>query len=86
LRAAGGELSEFSTWSCVRFSRHAKNNMRLYDIDRDAALSIVSPEHQVDADEDGNPFFVCRVKGQLLCLILALDDMSTVITVYDLEA
>ena len=60
--------------------------MRLYDIDRSDALSIVSPENKVDTDEDGNPIFVCRAKGQLLCLILALDDMSTVITVYDLEA
>jgi hypothetical protein len=38
----------------VRFSRHAKNNMRLYDIASGDAL--------------------------------ALDDMNTVITVYDAEA
>jgi hypothetical protein len=70
----------------MRFSRHAKNNMRLYGIARHDAQSVVSVESQVDADEDGNPIFVRRVNGRLLCLVLALDDMNTVITVYDLEA
>lgn len=70
----------------MRFSRHAKNNLRLYDIAQSDALSVVSAESQVDTDEDGNPIFVRRVRGRLLCLILALDDMNTVITVYDLEA
>jgi hypothetical protein len=60
--------------------------MRLYDIARDDALLIISAKNQVDHDEDGNPIFICRVRGRLLCLVLALDDMSTIITVYDLEA
>ncbi len=70
----------------MRFSRHAKNNMRLYGIAREDALSIISAENKADFDGDGNPIFIRRVNGRLLCLVLAVDDMSTIITVYDLEA
>jgi len=64
------------------FQPHAKNRMRQYDITEEDIRAFVVPENRCGADPDGNPVYVGEVRGVRLRLILALDDMSTVITVY----
>lgn len=71
-----------SPWSCVRFSHHAKNRMRQYGITEEDIRAFIVAENRCGADPDGNPVYVGEIRGVRLRLILALDDMSTVITVY----
>lgn len=70
----------------MRFSRHAKNKMRLYDIAWEEVLAVISVENRAGADQRGNPRYIGKVRGSSICVIRARDDLTTVITVYDLEA
>ncbi len=70
----------------MRFSRHAKNKMRLCGVTREEVAEIVSQQNRAGEDRDGNPLYMGTVRGLSLCVVLALDDLITVITVYDLEA
>ena len=70
----------------MHFSRHAKNKMRLYGINCDEVLVIISSANRAGEDQRGNPRYVGKVRGLSICVIRAHDDLSTVITVYDLEA
>jgi hypothetical protein len=70
----------------MRFSRHAKNKMRLYGVNRAEVLAIISPANRVGEDRRGNPRYIGKIRGLLICVIRAHDDLTTVITVYDLEA
>jgi hypothetical protein len=70
----------------MRISRHAKNRMRLHALSRDEVLGIVSTTNRNGEDPDGNPLYVKEIRGTRFRAVLALDDMSTIITVYDLEA
>lgn len=70
----------------MRFSRHAKNQMRLYGISRDQIVDLVAPPNRRGVDRRGNPVYSGVVGGLRIKAVLAWDDMETVITVYDLEA
>lgn len=70
----------------MRFSRHAKNKMRLCGITQEEVAGIVSSRHRAGEDGDGNLLYVGTIRDLSICVVLALDDLDTVITVYDLEA
>jgi hypothetical protein len=70
----------------MRFSRHAKNKMRLYGIGRDEVLAIISPANRAGEDRHGNLRYIGKVRGLSICVVRARDDLTTVITVYHLEA
>jgi hypothetical protein len=70
----------------MRFSRHAKNKMRLYGVTRNEVLAIVSPANRDGVDHHGNPRYIGTIRDLSVCVIRAYDDLTTVITVYDLEA
>ena len=56
--------------------------MRQYGFTQEDVRAFVVPENRGGADPDGNPVYVGEIRGIRVRLILALDDMSTVITVY----
>jgi hypothetical protein len=85
LGSLGEDPSLIGAWVRVRFSRHAKNRMRLYKVTRFEVLDLIEPENRNGADEHGNPIYSAEIRGIDICVVLALDDLSTIITVYDLE-
>jgi hypothetical protein len=56
--------------------------MRQHSLTEEDIRAFVVPENRCGADPDGNPIYIGEIRGVPLRLILALDDMSTVITVY----
>ena len=47
---------------------------------------MISPENLAGEDPAGNLLYVGKIRDLAICAVLALDDLTTVITVYDLEA
>lgn len=70
----------------MHFSRHAANKMRLHGITRGDVLAVISPANRAGEDQRGNPRYIGKVRARSICVIRARDDLTTVITVYDLEA
>lgn len=70
----------------MRFSRHAKNKMRLYGVTLDEVSALISPAGRDGEDRRGNLRYIGTIRGLSICVIRAHDDLTTVITVYDLEA
>jgi hypothetical protein len=71
-------------WARMRFSRHAKNAMRLYGIsvaDIEAATKL--PPVLVSGDESGNWRVSGRdVRGRAIIVVIAGDDATFVITTF----
>lgn len=67
----------------MRLSRHAKNKLRRLGLDRDELLKVLWAADLCGEDSEGNPLYVGKVGGIQLCIVVALDDGTTVITVYD---
>jgi len=67
----------------VRFSRHAKNQMRLYRVSRAEVAAIVAAGRVGRFDEDGRPIFVGESRdGRVTEIVMALDAPNFVITVF----
>ena len=67
----------------MRFSRHAKNRMRLHRLSPVEVAEIVAEGRVARIDPDGRPIFVGRVRdGRLMEVVIALDDPGYVITVF----
>lgn len=49
-------------------------------------MEILAPENRKGEDLRGNRFYIKEIRGIPFRAVLALDDLTTVITVYDLEA
>ena len=67
----------------MRFSRHAKNEMRLYKIDATDVERAVASASWVGSDEKGNP----RLRGltgdgRAIIVVIANDDAEFVITTF----
>jgi hypothetical protein len=69
----------------MRFSRHARNKMRLYGVTQEEVAALLVPSGEGGEEERGNPLYKGEIRGMRICAVLALDDLTTVITVYDLE-
>ncbi len=59
--------------------------MRLKGLSQDDVLAMFSPENRNGEDPRGNLFYDKEIRGTCFRAVLALDDLTTVITVYDLE-
>ena len=70
----------------MRFSRHAKNQMRLYGISRDQVVDLVASPNRHGVEGRGNVVYSGAAGGMRIKAVLAGDDMETIITVYDLES
>jgi hypothetical protein len=60
--------------------------MRFHGLSRGEVLEIVSPENRSGEDLDGNPLYVKAIRGVPFRAVVARDNLTTVTTVYDLEA
>lgn len=58
----------------VRFSRHAKNEMRLYKILPTDVESVLSSASQVGTDDKGNPRIAGLDSGGRAIIVIAADD------------
>jgi hypothetical protein len=67
----------------VRFSRHAKNEMRLYGISRADIEEAVARPRLIGADERGNPRLTgLDREGRAIIVVIADDDHDFVITTF----
>lgn len=67
----------------MRFSRHAKNKMRLYRLSRPEVAAIIAAGTVGRVDKDGRPIFVGESgDGRLIEVVMALDAPNYVITVF----
>jgi hypothetical protein len=66
----------------MRYTRHAKNGARRWEItDADVEQILMSPL-EVDADKDGNPRFTGLVRDVRIRVVLALDQPDLVVTIH----
>lgn len=67
-----------------RFTRHAKNRMRLYKVTREEAEAIVAGAITTGADSCGNLILIGIIEdGRKISIVVALDDPGLVITLID---
>ena len=67
----------------MRFSRHAKNRMRLYRVSRAEVAASVAAGRVGRFDEGGKPIFVGKSRdGRVIKVVMALDAPNYVITVF----
>lgn len=67
----------------MRFSRHARNEMRLYGISVEAVEAVVAAPAVREIDERGNARLVAEVgDGRRILVVVAGDDPGFVITVF----
>lgn len=68
---------------CVRFSRHAKNEMRLYEITAADVAAVVAEPVTVGTDDRGNPRLTGPDgRGRAIIVVIADDDPNFVITTF----
>ena len=60
--------------------------MRLCGVTQEEIAKVVCPQNRAGEDPNGNLLYVGAIRSLSVCVALALDDLDTVITVYDLEA
>ena len=66
----------------MRFTHHAKNNLRQNRWSQQEALSVILNPVQVDVDERCNPRYLGYIRGDLARVVVAADDPNVVITVH----
>ncbi len=67
----------------MRFSRHARNEMRLYGISAEDVESVIAAPAVRERDERGNARLIAEVGGgRRILVVVAGDDPSFVITVF----
>jgi hypothetical protein len=69
--------------AAVRFSRHAKNEMRLYRITRADVEAVAAGPRSTDRDAKGNPRLTGPdANGRAIIVVVADDDPGFVITTF----
>ena len=67
----------------VRFTHHARNQMRLYGFTKgDVMHAITDDSGWISLDEDGNIVVAGAVDGRRLTVVVAADELDLVITIY----
>ncbi|HEX8754158.1 MAG TPA: DUF4258 domain-containing protein [Solirubrobacterales bacterium] len=66
----------------MRFSHHAKNEMRWKGWTQREILRVILDPAKVDADRRGNQRYLGYVRGDLVRVVVAADDPDVVITVH----
>lgn len=67
----------------MEFTRHARQRLKLYRVTREQAAAIVANGQADDRDERGNPRYQADVAGRRIRVIVALDNPSLIITLYE---
>jgi hypothetical protein len=63
-------------------TRHAKNECRLYGIDRADAEAVVAQPLPLLRDNDDRPIYEGSVRGRVIRVIVALDEPDLIVTIY----
>ena len=67
----------------MRFSRHAKNRMRLHGLAPEEVAAIARAATPATRDSRGRPIFAGRIAdGRQIEVVMALDEPDFVITVF----
>ena len=66
----------------MRFTHHAKNEMRWKGWTQREVLRVISNPAKVDFDARCNPRYLGHIRGDLVRVVVAADDPDVVITVH----
>jgi len=69
----------------VRFSHHAKNQLRLYGGTTEEVETVVRSKSGKSTDHRGNPLYRGFIEGRMTNVVVAADDLDYVITVFPRE-
>ncbi|MBS1861075.1 MAG: hypothetical protein JSS68_05120 [Actinobacteria bacterium] len=69
----------------MRFSHHAKNQLRLYGGTTEEVETVVQSRSGKSTDHRGNPLYRGFIDGQMASVVVAADDLDYVITVFPRE-
>jgi hypothetical protein len=64
----------------VKFSHHAKNNLRLYGVRAQEVESVVKNSIGKDFERRGNPRYRGTIRRRPYLVVVALDEPSLIIT------
>jgi hypothetical protein len=64
----------------VRLTRHARNNLRLYEVTAQDVESAARNPIGKDSDERGNPRYRGLIGGRPYLVVVALDEPDAIIT------
>jgi hypothetical protein len=67
----------------MRFTRHARNEMRLYKLTEADAKRVLANPIAIQIDPDGRRMYVGMAGGRRVRLILAGDDPELVVTFHE---
>ncbi|MGH2956132.1 MAG: DUF4258 domain-containing protein [Solirubrobacterales bacterium] len=67
----------------MEFTRHARNEMRLYSISRAEVEAVVDSPLTSSSDRRGNPRLTGPANDRIIVVVLARDDPSLVITTFE---
>lgn len=67
----------------MRFSRHARNNMRLYRVTAAEVRRVLANPVETRQDGRGNPIVVTVIANRSIAIVVAADDPGYVITLFD---
>jgi hypothetical protein len=70
----------------VRFTRHARQRLKLYRVTRDQAEVIAGSGALADPDARGNPRRTGAVDARTIVVVIALDNPDLIITLYERRA
>lgn len=67
----------------MKIGRHAKRRMRLYNVNQTDVERIAATGDDDGTDQHGNPRKIGQVDGRWIRVIIAQDDPTVIITVYE---
>lgn len=70
----------------MRFTRHARQRLKLYRVTRDQAEVIAGSGALADPDARGNPRRTGAIDSRTIVVVIALDNPDLIITLYERRA
>lgn len=70
----------------MRFTRHARQRLKLYRVTRDQAQAIAASGALAGHDAKGNPLRTGAVDARTIVVVIALDNPDLIITLYERRA
>lgn len=67
----------------MRFTRHARQRLKLYRVTRDRAEAIAASGALTGHDARGNPRRTGAVDARTIVVVIALDNPDLIITLYE---
>lgn len=67
----------------MRFTRHARQRLKLYGVTRDQAEAVAASGALTGHDARGNPRHTGAVEARTIVVVIALDNPDLIITLYE---